>query len=398
MIALSDFLQDGVPRVFHLTVTGRCNARCEGCLNSLIYGDREGFAKSWEEDTEANLKALDWLIRQTAKAPAFVAFYGGEPLLVFDKVRTIAKELKTKYKDKELRFILYTNGMLLDKAISQDPQFFEELDFLFVSIDGTKEQHNRFRKGTSLERIEKNLQILKKEASQTKVLMWSTLREGMRFKDCVDEFLKLYQAKLCDFFFWHLIELDKSIEDLQTFRRLYQEDLMHLLENFVNAIFKGETLPVLPILELIYFCLKGIWRGQTGCGVEKLRNFDILSGKVLPCLDMGEELILADFTNGDLKKTAEYELKERLSHIVSYRDWLVCKACIAEFFCGGRCPILIKTSPERAKQYCLQIQDFVSITKEFLPLVKEAHFTNNLPEESLYYPYGWLNLLTDVVP
>jgi MoaA/NifB/PqqE/SkfB family radical SAM enzyme len=79
MIALSDFLQDGAPRVFHLTVTGRCNARCEGCLNSLIYGDREVFAKSWEEDTEANLKALDWLIRQTAEASAFVAFYGGEP-------------------------------------------------------------------------------------------------------------------------------------------------------------------------------------------------------------------------------------------------------------------------------------------------------------------------------
>jgi uncharacterized protein len=113
---------------------------------------------------------------------------------------------------------------------------------------------------------------------------------------------------------------------------------------------------------------------------------------------MGEELILADFTNGDLKKTAEDELKKRLSHIVSYRDWLGCKACIAEFFCGGRFPILIKTSPERAKQYCLLTQDFVSITKEFLPLVKEALFTNNLPEEYLYYPYGWLNLLTDVVP
>jgi radical SAM protein with 4Fe4S-binding SPASM domain len=281
--------------------------------------------------------------------------------------------------------------MLLDKAISQDPQFFQELDFLFVSIDGTKEQHNRFRKGTSLERIEKNLQILK-ETSQTNVLMGSTLREG------IDEFLKLYLAKLCDFFFWHLIELDNPIDDLQTFRRLYQEDLRHLLENFVNALFKGEILPFLPLLELIYFSLKGIRRGQTGCGVEKLRNFDILSGKVLPCVDMGEELIIADFTNGDLKKTAEDELKKKLRHIVSYRDWLGCKACIAEFFCGGRCSILIKISPERAKQYCLLTQDFVFITKEFLPLVKEALFTNNLPEESLYYPYGWLNLLTDVVP
>jgi len=333
MITSNDFLQDGVPRVFHLTVTGRCNARCEGCLNSLIYGDREGFAKSWEEDTEANLKALDWLTEQTTEAQAFVAFYGGEPLLVFDKVRTIAKELKTKYKDKELRFILYTNGMLLDKAVFQDPQFFQELDFLFVSIDGTKDQHNRFRKGTSLERIEKNLQILKKEASQTKVLMWSTLREGMRLKDYVDEFLKLYQAKLCDFFFWHLIELDKPIDDLQTFRRLYQEDLRHLLDIFVCALFKGEILPFLPLTELIYFSLKGIRRGQTGCGVEKLRNFDILSGKVLPCVDMGEELIVADFTNGDPKETPADELKKRLSQIVSYREWLSCKACFAEFFC-----------------------------------------------------------------
>jgi len=247
MIALSDFLQDGFPRVFHLTVTGRCNARCEGCLNSLVYGDREVFAKSWEEDSEANLKALDWLIGQTNEAPAFVAFYGGEPLLVFDKVRTIAKELKTKYKDKELRFILYTNGMLLDKAVSQDPQFFQELDFLFVSIDGTKEQHNRFRKGTSLERIEKNLQILK-ETSQTKVLMWSTLRERMRLKDCVDEFLKLYQAKLCDFFFWHLIELDKPIDDLQTFRRLYQEDLRHLLDILSTPFSKEKSFLFYPLL------------------------------------------------------------------------------------------------------------------------------------------------------
>ena len=397
MIALNEFLRDGLPRVFHITVTGRCNARCEGCLNSLIYGEREVFAKSWEEDQQTSLQALDWLIRQTNGAPTFVAFYGGEPLLVFDRVRYIAKEVKTNHKDKDLRFILYTNGMLLDKAISQDPDFFRELDFLFVSIDGTKEQHNRYRKGTSLEKIEKNLQILKK-TSQTKVLMWSTLREGMRLKDCVDEFLKLYQAKLCDFFFWHLIELDKPIKDLQTFRKHYQEDLRHLLEVFLLYLRKGEVLSILPLAELIYFSLKGIRRGQTGCGVEKLRNFDILAGKVLPCVDMGEDIILADFSKGKLRKNNNEELKERLRHLVSYRDWLGCKACPAEFFCGGRCPVLIKTSPERAKQYCLLTQDLVSITKELLPLVKEALFINNIPEESLYYPYGWLNLLTDVVP
>jgi len=57
-----------------------------------------------------------------------------------------------------------------------------------------------------------------------------------------------------------------------------------------------------------------------------------------------------------------------------------------------------KPSPERAKQYCILTQDFVSITMEFLPQIKRGLLTNNLPEEVLYYPYGWLNLLTDVVP
>jgi len=397
MITLEELLKGNLPIIFHLTVTGRCNARCEGCLNSLMYGERARFAKTWEEAPEASIKALDWLIQSTNGDSIFVAFYGGEPLLVFERVRLIAERLRKTHNNKKLGFILYTNGMLLNEALLKDNKFFEELDFLIVSIDGTKEQHNKFRKGTDLEKIEKNLEYLKSQC-HTKVIMWSTLREGMSLRDCVDEFFYLYQRGLVDFFFWHLIDTDEPLKDFETFRHNYLKDLIFLLERFIEAMEERKILPVLPLAELIYFLIKGIRRGQTGCGVEKLRNFDILAGKVLPCVDMGDGLVVVDFLNGKSADPDLSKLQNKLLEVISYKEWLGCEHCEAEFFCGGRCPVLIKKSPHRSIQYCILTRDLVSLTKDSLPQIEKTLKSSGFSEDALYYPYGYLNLLTDVVP
>ncbi|QER42867.1 4Fe-4S cluster-binding domain-containing protein [Thermodesulfobacterium sp. TA1] len=397
MITLEEFLKDSFPIIYHITVTGKCNASCEGCLNGLIYGERNSFASSWEEAPEKTFQAVDWLLHKTNGNPVFIAFYGGEPLLVFEKVREIFYKLRALHPYKHLKFVLYTNGTLLKRVVKDDPEFFKRLDLLMVSIDGTKDQHERVRKGTSLLQIENNLEFFKSQ-SDTKVLMWSTLREEMSFQDCLEEFLKLYQRGVVDFFFWHLIERDYPIKDFISFRENYLKDLTYLLDRFVVDLSKGTVLPVLPLAELMFFLLKGIKRGQTGCGVEKLRSFDVLSGKVIPCVDMGENLVLADFRKNEVETLDFSKIQKELLSLVSYKEWLGCNLCEAEFFCGGRCPVLIKTSPERAKQYCILIKDLVDLAKSFLPEVKRALKASQLSEESLYYPYGYLNLLTDVIP
>jgi radical SAM protein with 4Fe4S-binding SPASM domain len=397
MITLKSFLKESFPTIYHISVTGKCNASCEGCLNGLIYGERRAFASSWEEDPEKTFQAINWLLDQTNGNPVFIAFYGGEPLLVFEKVQDIFYRIKSYYPQKNLKFFLYTNGNLLRKAVEKDPEFFSQLELLIISIDGTKVQHERVRKGTSLDQIEASLEFLKSHCP-TKVLMWSTLREEMSFRDCLEEFFNLYQRGLVDFFFWHLIEKDCPIRDFSSFREGYLKDLTYLFERFVAELFKGKILPVLPLAELFFFLLKGIRRGQTGCGVEKMRSFDVLAGKILPCVDMGEELILADFRKDEIKNLDLSKLQDKLLSLVSYKDWLGCNTCEAEFFCGGRCPVLIKTSPERAMQYCVLIKDLVSLAQTFLPEVKKALKAHNLSEENLYYPYGYLNLLTDVIP
>jgi len=61
-------------------------------------------------------------------------------------------------------------------------------------------------------------------------------------------------------------------------------------------------------------------------------------------------------------------------------------------------PRSYKKSPHRAIQYCILTRDLVSLIKESLSQIKKTLKSSGLSEDALYYPYGYLNLLTDVVP
>ncbi|MGB9761673.1 MAG: radical SAM protein [Caldimicrobium thiodismutans] len=397
MITLEKFLDFNFPVIYHLTVTGRCNAKCVGCINTLMYGERGSFASTWEDGFEKNIHILRNLLSSSKNQKIFISFYGGEPLLVYDKVLRYYYIIKNKFKDKDLKFVLFTNGMLLDKALSKNAEFFDNLELLIVSIDGKKEQHERFRRGTQLDKIISNLSLLKK-TSKVKVLMWSTLREEMSLRNCVEEFLWLKENSLCDYFFWHLIEEKTPISNFHKFFKEYTKDLEFLFALFENKLSQREILPILPLCELFYFLLKGISRGQTGCGVEKLRNFDILGGRVFPCVDLGDEIEITLENNGEGGVKICQEVERTLLRLVSYKEYFGCKFCEAEFYCGGRCPVLIKTSPERARQYCELTKYMVKLAKERHLLIKNLLEEAKMSLEDLYYPYGYLALLTDVVP
>ncbi len=397
MITLTDFLGSDFPIIYHLTVTGRCNANCVGCINSLIYGERVSFAERWEDGFEKNISALRVLMENLENGKVFLSFYGGEPLLAFDKLIKYYEFIQREFPEKGVEFILFTNGMLLDKALKENPDFFKSLKLLIVSIDGKKRQHESVRRGTNLDKIIANLELLKTRAD-VKVLMWSTIREEMSLKECVEEFLLLRERALCDYFFWHLIEAEKPIANFKEFQKRYLSDLEGLFQLFEEGLLDRKVHPFLPICELFYFLLKGIRRGQTGCGVEKLRNFDILAGRLFPCVDLGEEIEIKFNSNGKNKIDSLEEVKRELLNLVSYKEIFGCFQCEAEFYCGGRCPVLIKTSPERARQYCELTRGMVRFAKIRAEKVKNLLEKAGFTLEDLYFPYGYLVLLTDVVP
>lgn len=352
----------------------------------------------WESLPERDARALLSLISKTRDHPVVVAFYGGEPLLATEKIEAIRQSLRRALNGRPpLRFMLYTNGELISRTLKRFPELFRDLWLCSVSIDGSEKQHNRFRQGTDLRRIKENLRALK-DFGGPRVLMWSTLREEASLRDCLEEFLRLKEAGLVDCFFWHLIETDHPIEDFEAFLKAYTEDLYFLFETYISWLKEGRGLPVLPLNELFFMLLSGIRRGHTGCGVELLSNFDLQAGKVLPCADLGEDFVLGRISPSGEVHFEGHQVSRKLETLVGYRDELGCPGCPADFYCGGRCPVLIKNSPERARQYCVLTRTLVALAREYLPPLKNLLSPQRLSPEDLYFPYGYLALFTDVVP
>ncbi len=82
MITLKGVLGSKIPVIYHLTVTGRCNARCEGCINDLIYGERSSFASLWEDGFEKNIEILRILLKKSKNQKVYLSFYGRCPVLI----------------------------------------------------------------------------------------------------------------------------------------------------------------------------------------------------------------------------------------------------------------------------------------------------------------------------
>jgi MoaA/NifB/PqqE/SkfB family radical SAM enzyme len=147
-----------LPLLASFKLTYRCNLRCAPCP----YHRREDASRShirWEAATAA----LDALHRSGCR---IVVFEGGEPLLWSDGTRTFG-DLARYARDRFLCTAATTNGTLpLDVPT----------DVLWVSLDGTKKNHDRLRSG-SFDRAWENLG----KSSHGKLLVHFTMnRENWR--------------------------------------------------------------------------------------------------------------------------------------------------------------------------------------------------------------------------
>ncbi|MEG2814511.1 MAG: 4Fe-4S cluster-binding domain-containing protein, partial [Oscillospiraceae bacterium] len=126
-----------------LNIAHDCNLRCKYCFAST--GSFCGTRKLMEFETAK--KAIDMLIELSeGRHNLEVDFFGGEPLMNFGVVKQTveySRSLEEKY-NKNFRFTITTNGILLDK----DKQDFinKEMNNCVLSLDGRKEVNDNLRK------------------------------------------------------------------------------------------------------------------------------------------------------------------------------------------------------------------------------------------------------------
>jgi len=119
-----------------------CNLNCSYCFASQgkFHGERALMS------FETGKQALDFLIMNSGTRHNLeVDFFGGEPLMNWDVVKQLVLYARSieKDHDKNFRFTLTTNGVLIDDDVIDFCN--REMSNIVLSLDGRKEIHDRYR-------------------------------------------------------------------------------------------------------------------------------------------------------------------------------------------------------------------------------------------------------------
>ena len=132
----------GVVKALCLHIAHTCNLNCSYCFASQGKYNGERAVMSFE----VGKRALDFLIENSGtRRNLEVDFFGGEPLMNFQVVKDLVAYARSveKQHNKNFRFTLTTNGMLIDDDMIDFCN--RECHNVVLSLDGRKEVHDRYR-------------------------------------------------------------------------------------------------------------------------------------------------------------------------------------------------------------------------------------------------------------
>ncbi|MBQ7986410.1 MAG: thioether cross-link-forming SCIFF peptide maturase [Clostridia bacterium] len=135
--------KNNVVKALCLHVAHTCNLNCSYCFASQGKYQGEKALMSFE----VGKAALDFLVKNSGtRRNLEVDFFGGEPLMNWQVVKDLVAYARSieKEHNKNFRFTLTTNGMLLDDEVTEFCN--REMDNVVLSLDGRREVHDHLRK------------------------------------------------------------------------------------------------------------------------------------------------------------------------------------------------------------------------------------------------------------
>ena len=379
--------------IVHLTVTGKCNARCQGCVNTVLTSGcgRQGIVDEFESVPERDAQLVAELARFARGDDLSVALYGGEPLLEPDRLVALMNRIESMVNSARVRFMVYTNGQLLRSVVDSHPELWRNVFLVSVSVDGRDEQHTRHRPGTDVPAIRAGLERLC-DVYAGEVLFWSTLREEQSLIDCFQQYEEFHRQGLVTQMFWHWVDSPEPYAAFDEYLLRYGAEFEMVMVEYVRQLRRGLVPPLCHVNELVLYLLEGTRRGHSACAVELAENFDIVGGRVTACADLPLSI-------GELPSALQSQSLPDLSSLVAYRSVLGCDVCGVGFYCGGRCPVqVLAGSPLRTRQVCQLMRLHVGIVAERLTDISRAMRQHGIGVQDLYERSAYVARYTDVVP
>jgi uncharacterized protein len=316
-----------------LHIAHDCNLRCRYCFAST--GDF-GVGRSLMSP-ETGKRAIDLLIRESAgRRNLEVDMFGGEPLMNFDTVKEIVEYASQRGKeaDKNFRFTITTNGLLLDEE--KKDYINKHFGNIVLSIDGREEINDRMRvrvDGTgTYKQILPKFKDIAESRNQTNYYVRGTFtRENIDFTNDVihlaDQGFKQISVEPV------VASSDSGFDIREEELPLIMAEYEKLAMEYVKRIEAGNGF------NFFHFMLdldQGpcVAKRLKGCGSGYEYVAVTPEGDIYPCHQFVgmEEFKLGNVIDGELN--GDIREKFHKSNIYTKKE---CRECWARFFCSGGC-------------------------------------------------------------
>lgn len=328
-------MKNHVIKAMCLHVAHDCNIRCKYCFASQ--GDFEGDRSLMSLET--GKKSLDFLIAHSGNRRNLeVDFFGGEPLMNFEVVKELVsygREI-SKDKNKNFRFTLTTNGVLLNDEIIKYVN--ENMENVVLSIDGRPEVNDNMRytinnKGTYDTIVPKFRKLIDTRGNKSYYVRGTFTRFNLDFsKDVIH---------LADLGFKNT-SVEPVVAEPQHDYALRNEDLEKLKSEYdqlAEAIIKRNGTD--ESFNFFHFSIdlnQGpcVIKRLVGCGAGAEYVAVTPHGDIYPCHQfVGNEA----FKMGNVyldQPITKPEIAESFSNAHVYNKQK-CNDCWAKFYCSGGC-------------------------------------------------------------
>lgn len=322
-----------VVKALCLHIAHDCNLGCKYCFAEE--GEYKG--RRALMSYEVGKKALDFLIANSGtRRNLEVDFFGGEPLMNFEVVKQLVAygREQEKLHDKNFRFTLTTNGVLLDDDIMEFAN--KEMANVVLSIDGRKEVHDKMRptrngKG-SYDIIVPKFQKLADSRNQTNYYVRGT------FTHYNTDFSKdvLHMADLG----FEQISVEPVVAPSEEGYALTKEDVPVICQEYDSLakemIRRKENGKCFNFFHFMIDLTGGpcVAKRLSGCGSGTEYLAVTPWGDFYPCHQFvgNEDFLLGNVDTGITNTKVQDEFK--LCNVYAKET---CKDCFARFYCSGGC-------------------------------------------------------------
>ena len=322
-----------VVKALCLHIAHDCNLACQYCFAE----EGEYHGRRALMSFEVGKKALDFLIANSGNRRNLeVDFFGGEPLMNWQVVKDLVAygREQEKLHDKNFRFTLTTNGVLLNDEIMEFCN--KEMANVVLSIDGRKEVHDKmrpFRKGAgSYDLIVPKFQKFAESRHQDKYYVRGTFTHYN--PDFAADVLHLADLG------FKQISVEPVVAEPKEPYAITEEDLPQLFEEYdklaaemVRRHKEGDDFNFFHFM----IDLEGgpcVAKRLSGCGSGTEYLAVTPWGDFYPCHQfVGNEKFLLGNVDEGIKNT---EIRDEFKCCNVYAKEK-CRKCFARFYCSGGC-------------------------------------------------------------